>query len=83
MPVAIVNIFKSKIISYEGKFNSSVRILYALLHILTLSSTVAAYPYSSNAITITAAPYYKIVFAYYLNSSSPTFKEILLTIHFP
>jgi len=44
---------------------------------------VAACPYSSNAITITAAPYYRMVFAYYLNSSSPTFKEILFTMHFP
>jgi hypothetical protein len=47
--------------SYGGKKSSSVKILNALLQMRTLSSTVAAYPYSSKAITMTAAPYYRIV----------------------
>ena len=46
-------------------------------------SYVSACPFSSNAITITAAPKSLTIFAWLKNSSSPFFKEIEFTIGFP
>ena len=40
-------------------------------------------PSSSNAMTTTAAPYCFIFLAFFTKSSSPSFKLMLLTIHFP
>jgi len=61
----------------------SVSSLYALLQMLTLFSTVVAYPSSSNAIITTAAPYFYIMLAFAKKSSSPSFSEMELTTHLP
>lgn len=41
------------------------------------------WPSSSNAITTTAAPNFLTIVALWIKSSSPSFNEIELTIHFP
>mmetsp|Transcript_16039 Transcript_16039/g.52249 ORF Transcript_16039/g.52249 Transcript_16039/m.52249 type:complete len:224 (-) Transcript_16039:1038-1709(-) len=49
----------------------------------TLSSFVAAWPYSSNAMTTTAAPCLRRSVACLTKSSSPTLSEIEFTMHLP
>ena len=49
----------------------------------TLFSTSVAYPYSSKAITITAAPYHLQKVAFRINSYSPSLSEIEFTMHLP
>ena len=84
MPVAIVKIFKSNMISSGGNpISGLVSILNALSHMSTLFSISVAYPFSSNAITTTPAPYFLIVFAFLMKSASPSFKDMLFTTHFP
>ncbi len=53
------------------------------MHILTLSSFSAACPFSSNAITTTAAPYFINFLAFEIKLSSPSLSEIELTIGLP
>mmetsp|Transcript_8266 Transcript_8266/g.20620 ORF Transcript_8266/g.20620 Transcript_8266/m.20620 type:complete len:209 (+) Transcript_8266:900-1526(+) len=83
MPVAMVRMLGSKMMSLQLNPTSSTRIRYARVQIRTLSSTVAAWPTSSNAMTTTAAPYRLTILACLLNSSSPALSEIELTMHFP
>mmetsp|Transcript_21022 Transcript_21022/g.74166 ORF Transcript_21022/g.74166 Transcript_21022/m.74166 type:complete len:218 (+) Transcript_21022:3919-4572(+) len=49
----------------------------------TFSSSVAAWPSSSKAMTTTAAPYRFTTRAWRMNSSSPTLSEMELTMHLP
>ena len=56
IPVPIANIFGSNMISEGSNFTSFNNRSYARLHIATFSSVVSACPFSSKAITITAAP---------------------------
>eukprot|EP00834_Sanchytrium_tribonematis_P002559 NODE_81_length_22758_cov_0.877797.p18 type:complete len:105 gc:universal NODE_81_length_22758_cov_0.877797:14933-14619(-) len=49
----------------------------------TFSSQSAAWPFSSNAITTTAAPNFLISRAFLRKSTSPSLREMLLTMHFP
>ena len=55
----------------------------ALLQISYFLSSVSAWPFSSNAMTIIAAPYFLHNLACLINSSSPSFSEIELTIALP
>ena len=52
-------------------------------HKQTLSSLVAAWPVSSNAMTTTAAPWSLTIAAWRRNASSPSLSEIELTMHLP
>ena len=83
MPVAIAKMFGSKMMSSAGKPTRSVRILYARSQMETLRAAVSAWPCSSNAITITAAPYRRTSVAWRMNSASPSFIEIELTTPLP
>ena len=56
MPVAIAKMFGSKMMSSGGKPAFSVRIRYQRSQISVLRLSVSAWPFSSNAITTTAAP---------------------------
>ena len=51
--------------------------------IATLRSTVSAWPFSSNAITTTAAPWRRTVRACLMNSASPSLSEIEFTTGLP
>mmetsp|Transcript_2251 Transcript_2251/g.5322 ORF Transcript_2251/g.5322 Transcript_2251/m.5322 type:complete len:410 (+) Transcript_2251:2315-3544(+) len=83
-PVAIVRMLQSKMMSSAGNPTrlGSVKILKHRSQMRTLSSYVAAWPSSSNAITTTAQPYRRISRACRTNSSSPTFREIEFTTAF-
>jgi cobalamin-dependent methionine synthase I len=83
IPVATGKIFGSNIISSGLKLISLTSISYDLLQISILLWYVSACPFSSKAITIVAAPNFLIVFACSLNISSPSFKLIEFTMHFP
>ena len=61
----------------------SVWILYALWQMEPHRSTSVACPFSSNAITITAAPNQWQILAFLMNSASPSLSEIELTTLFP
>ena len=69
--------------SWAGKPTFSVRILYALLAISIRLSKLVACPSSSKHMTTTAAPYLNTSFACCIKESSPSFKEIELTIDLP
>ncbi len=56
IPVATARMFGSKIRSSGANPACSVRSRYARSQISTFRSTVSACPFSSNAITTTAAP---------------------------
>ncbi len=83
IPVATGNTLGSKMISCTGKPTCSVSILYERLQISIRRSKLSACPFSSNAITITAAPYLLINLAWWINSASPDFKLIELTTPLP
>ena len=83
MPVATAKIFGSKIISRGSKPTFSVKIVYARLQISIFRLRVSACPFSSNAITTTAAPYLFTKAACSTNFLSPSFIEIELTTAFP
>src|SRR5574343_644899 len=82
MPVAMAKMFGSKMMSSGGKpmpTSSS----YALAQISVLRAKVSAWPFSSKAITITAAPYWRPRRAWRRNSASPSFMEMELTTPLP
>ena len=83
MPVPIVSTFGSNMMSSGGKRTSFTKMSYERLQILTFSDSVAACPSSSKAITTTAHPCFFNRVACSLNNSSPTFKDIEFTMHFP
>mmetsp|Transcript_19959 Transcript_19959/g.56093 ORF Transcript_19959/g.56093 Transcript_19959/m.56093 type:complete len:263 (-) Transcript_19959:1052-1840(-) len=83
MSVPMVRMLVSKITSYGLKpalFTSRSR---ARSQISTLRSFVAAWPSSSNAMTTTAAPYFRSVRAWRRNSSSPSLRLILFAMQRP
>jgi hypothetical protein len=49
----------------------------------TFPSMLVAYPSSSKAITTTAAPYFYMILALFMKSSSPSFKEMEFTMALP
>ena len=84
MPVPIVRMFGSKMMSSGGNPTCSVRILYARLRDRRAGDRrVVAWPVSSNAITTTAAPNLRTIFAWRMNSASPSLSEIELTTPLP
>ena len=62
---------------------SSVSMRYDRVQISSFRSAVSACPFSSNAITITAAPYRRTSRAFVLNASSPSLRLIEFTTPFP
>ena len=72
----------SKTISQSLK-PKSFKILYERLHISIFLSKETPCPFSSNAITTTAAPYFFIILAFAVNFSSPSFRLMEFTIGFP
>ena len=83
MPVPIVRMFGSKMMSSGGKPTCSVRILYARCAIASRCSVDVAWPVSSNAITTTAAPKRRTISACRTNAASPSLSEIELTTPLP
>src|SRR3954463_10756374 len=83
MPVATARTFGSKIRSSGGKPTSSTRSRYARSQIATLRSAVSAWPFSSNAITTTPAPWRRTARACSRNGSSPSLSESELTTPLP
>ena len=76
MPVATAKIFGSKMMSSGGNPTCSVRSWVRSTTNLHFRLYVSACPSSSNAMTITAAPYRRICRAFAKKSSSPSFKLI-------
>ena len=83
MPVPMVRMFGSKMMSSGGKPTCWVRRSYARFAMISRCSTVVAWPVSSNAITTTAAPNWRTIFAWRRNSGSPSLSEIELTTPLP
>ena len=83
MPVPMAKMLGSKMMSSGGKPTSSVSIFQARTQIETRLSRESAWPFSSNAITITAAPYRSTVRACSMNASSPSFMLIEFTTPLP
>ena len=83
MPVAMVRIFGSKMISCGWKWISRSGYDRPCWQISILRSKVAAWPSSSKAMTITAAPYFLIFGHFSLKASSPSFRLMELTIALP
>ena len=83
MPVPMDNMFTSNMISSGATPAFSVSSLYALEHISILRSYVVAWPSSSNAITTIAAPNDFIALAFSTKASSPSFRLMEFTMHFP
>lgn len=81
IPVAMVRILGSKMMSQGLKPHLSTRMRYERSQISTLRSASAAWPCSSNAITTTAAPYRRSSLPFLIKSSSPSFSEMLFTMH--
>mmetsp|Transcript_39371 Transcript_39371/g.104530 ORF Transcript_39371/g.104530 Transcript_39371/m.104530 type:complete len:246 (-) Transcript_39371:929-1666(-) len=79
----MVRMLRSKMMSWGLNLTSLTRILKARSQMRTLLSQSAAWPSSSKAMTMTAAPYRLRRRACLLNSSSPTLSEIEFTTHLP
>ncbi len=83
IPVATGKMLGSKMISEGSNPASSVRILYALPQISFRRGKVSAWPSSSKAIQMTAAPKRRMILARRRNSSSPSFRLMEFTTPFP
>mmetsp|Transcript_27775 Transcript_27775/g.83268 ORF Transcript_27775/g.83268 Transcript_27775/m.83268 type:complete len:471 (+) Transcript_27775:1561-2973(+) len=84
IPVPMVRMFGSKTMSSGGKHTGGATSKsYDRLQIRTLSSLVAAWPFSSNAMTTTAAPCLRSSVACSMKSFSPTLSEMEFTMALP
>src|SRR6056297_1051381 len=83
MPVATAKMFGSKMMSSAGKPAVSVSSCQERRQISSRRSTFSAWPCSSKAITITAAPWRRISRAWCKNASSPSFRLIEFTTDLP
>ena len=83
MPVPMVRMLGSKMMSSGGNPARSTSSLYARQQMRTFSASAAAWPASSNAITTTAAPCRRTTAAWRRNSASPPLRLMLFTMHLP